>query len=120
MNRAGRPEQTRKKEGPMLNLLKKIRSKFSSFQIILIGFAAETSQVIENAEAKLAKKNLDMIVANDVTRAGAGFNVDTNIATLITREGQTDMPLQSKRSLAEAILDRASAMLRAGGQSSAD
>ena len=87
---------------------------------ILIGFAAETSQVIENAGAKLAKKNLDMIVANDVTRAGAGFNVDTNIATLITREGQTDMPLQSKRSLAEAILDRAAAMLRAGGQSSAD
>ena len=74
---------------------------------ILIGFAAETEHLLENAEKKLAKKNLDMIVANDVTREGAGFNVDTNIATLITREGQTEMPLQSKRSLAEAILDKA-------------
>ena len=63
---------------------------------ILIGFAAET--------------NLDMIVANDVTQPGAGFNVDTNIAALITREGTTDLPLQSKRSLAEAILDRAAAL----------
>ena len=54
-----------------------------------------------------------MIVANDVTREGAGFNVDTNIATLITREGQTEMPLQSKRSLAEAILDKALALYSA-------
>ena len=80
---------------------------------ILIGFAAETEHLLENAEKKLAKKNLDMIVANDVTREGAGFNVDTNIATLITREGQTEMPLQSKRSLAEAILDKALALYSA-------
>lgn len=77
---------------------------------ILIGFAAETNRVIEHASEKLKAKNLDMIVANDVTQPGAGFNVDTNIAALITREGTTDLPLQSKRSLAEAILDRAAAL----------
>jgi len=77
---------------------------------ILIGFAAETNRVIEHASEKLKAKNLDMIVANDVTQPGAGFNVDTNIATLITREGRTDLPLQTKRSLAEAILDRAAAL----------
>jgi len=80
---------------------------------ILIGFAAETEHLLENAANKLAKKNLDMIVANDVTRAGAGFNVDTNIATLITRDGQTEMPLQTKRSLAEAILDKAKSLYSA-------
>ena len=73
---------------------------------ILVGFAAETDHLQENAEAKLSKKNLDMIVANDVTKPGAGFNVDTNIASLITREGTEDLPLQSKRELAEEILNR--------------
>ena len=72
----------------------------------LVGFAAETDHVLENAEAKLKKKNLDMIVANDVTAPGAGFNVDTNIATLITREGQEAQPMQTKRQLADVILDR--------------
>ena len=72
----------------------------------LIGFAAETDHVIRNAGEKLARKNLDMIVANDVTAAGAGFNVDTNIATLITAKGKEEQPLQSKRALADVILDR--------------
>ena len=76
----------------------------------LVGFAAETEHLQANAEGKLAKKNLDLIVANDVTRPGAGFNVDTNIATLITREGVTERPLQSKRALAEDILDRVAAL----------
>ena len=52
---------------------------------ILVGFAAETENLLDNARRKLDKKNLDMIVANDVTKAGAGFDVDTNIATIITR-----------------------------------
>ena len=72
----------------------------------LVGFAAETDHVLQNAEEKLKKKNLDMIVANDVTAPGAGFNVDTNIATLITREGQEAQPMQTKRQLADVILDR--------------
>lgn len=72
----------------------------------LVGFAAETEHVLENAQRKLDKKNLDLIVANDVTAPGAGFNVDTNIAALITRGGVMERPLQSKRALAEDILDQ--------------
>ena len=72
----------------------------------LVGFAAETDRVTENAREKLAQKGLDLIVANDVTRPGAGFNVDTNIATLITAEDMQECPLQSKRALADVILDR--------------
>ena len=71
-----------------------------------VGFAAETDHVQKNAEAKMKSKHLDMIVANDVTTPGAGFNVDTNIATLITRRGSEAQPLQTKRQLADIILDR--------------
>ncbi len=77
---------------------------------ILIGFAAETEHLTENALGKLARKNLDMIVANDVTQEGAGFNTDTNIVTLITREGEESIPLMPKRELADLILDRALAL----------
>lgn len=76
----------------------------------LVGFAAETEKVTEHAMAKLKKKNLDLIVANDVTAPGAGFNVDTNIATLITRQGMETRGLQSKRALAEDILDQVLAL----------
>ena len=72
----------------------------------LVGFAAETQKVTENARKKLEKKNLDLIVANDVTAPGAGFNVDTNIAALITKDGIDERPLQSKRALADDILDK--------------
>lgn len=74
---------------------------------VLIGFAAETEKVTEHAMKKLGKKNLDMIVANDVTRPGAGFNVDTNIVTFITRDGMEDMPMLSKAEVADMLLDRA-------------
>ena len=72
----------------------------------LVGFAAETDNLRKNAKSKLEKKKLDMIVANDVTKPGAGFNVDTNIAVLITSDGSTEEPLQTKRQLAERILDK--------------
>ena len=72
---------------------------------ILVGFAAETENVLENAVGKLHKKNLDLNVVNDVTKPGAGFHVDTNIATLITKDGMTERPLQSKSALADDILD---------------
>ena len=72
-----------------------------------IGFAAETDHVAAHAQAKLKSKNLDMIVANDVTKPGAGFNTDTNIATLITKDASEDLPIMSKRELADVILDRA-------------
>ena len=72
----------------------------------IVGFAAETDHLLENARAKLAKKHLDMIVANDVTLPGAGFDTDTNIAALITGNEIRECPLQSKRALADGILDR--------------
>ncbi len=71
----------------------------------LVGFAAETQHLLENARAKLDKKRLDLIVANDVTQPGAGFGVETNIATLISRRGEVSCPLQTKRALADRILD---------------
>ena len=81
---------------------------------VLVGFAAETDHLLEHARGKMDRKNLDMIVANDVTQPGAGFGVDTNIATLITREGMEERPLQSKRQLAEDILDRIGKLSQSG------
>ena len=72
----------------------------------LVGFAAETQDVLENAAEKLRKKNLDMIVANDVTAPGAGFDVDTNIVTFVTENGRESLPCMEKRRVAEALLDR--------------
>ena len=72
----------------------------------LVGFAAETNNVIENAQGKLKRKSLDLIVANDVTRSGAGFDVDTNIVTLIDGEGMKELPMMTKREVADGILDR--------------
>lgn len=74
---------------------------------VLVGFAAETEQVSQNAQRKLEKKRLDMIVANDVTMEGAGFGVDTNIVTLITGESSTALPKMSKRDVAAAVLQNA-------------
>ena len=70
-----------------------------------VGFAAETDHILEYAHSKLKKKNLDMIVANDVTKPGAGFDVDTNIVTLIEEEGIQELPLLSKTETAEKIID---------------
>ena len=72
----------------------------------LVGFAAETDHVEKNAATKMRSKNLDMIVANDVTAPGAGFNVDTNIATLIMKNKSETQPMMTKRRLADVILDR--------------
>ena len=82
----------------------------------LVGFAAETDHLREFAQEKLTKKNLDLIVANDVTKEGAGFNTDTNIATLISKTGSRDYPLMSKRELADIILNSV-IEIRSGTQS---
>lgn len=74
---------------------------------VLVGFAAETQDVLANARRKLGRKNLDMIVANDVTAEGAGFGVETNIATLVTQEEECPYPKMSKRQLADIIWDKA-------------
>lgn len=74
--------------------------------MIVAGFAAETTDVIDYARSKMEKKGLDLVVANDITKEGAGFNSDTNIATILTRDGeQVDLPLLSKKELADRILD---------------
>lgn len=76
-------------------------------ELLIIGFAAETANLETHARTKLAVKNLDAIVANDVTQRGAGFDTETNIATIITREETIELPLMPKRELAERLLDAA-------------
>jgi phosphopantothenoylcysteine decarboxylase/phosphopantothenate--cysteine ligase len=74
---------------------------------ILVGFAAETENLLQNAQSKLKEKNLDLIVANDVTLPGAGFEVDTNIVKFLDRSGKVEeLPLMTKEELAARILDR--------------
>ncbi|MGB3729705.1 MAG: phosphopantothenoylcysteine decarboxylase, partial [Thermodesulfobacteriota bacterium] len=75
---------------------------------IVIGFAAETENLINNAQEKLKKKNADLIVANDVSKSGAGFEEDTNIAHLIYGDSAEELPLMSKSLLAQKILDKIS------------
>lgn len=78
---------------------------------ILIGFAAETDRLLENARDKLQRKGADMIVANDVTQEGAGFDIDTNIVTLVLRDGRdVPLPKMTKREVADKILDQALAL----------
>lgn len=72
---------------------------------LLIGFSMETKDLLENSRKKLEKKNLDMIAANNVKVPGAGFAVDTNVLTLITKDGQKELPLMSKYDAANALLD---------------
>lgn len=79
---------------------------------ILVAFAAETDDLISNARKKLDKKNADMVVANDVTQPGAGFAGDTNRVTLVTRSDARELPLMSKRDVADAILSRALELMR--------
>lgn len=71
----------------------------------LCGFSMETENLLENSRAKLRKKNLDMVAANNVKVAGAGFGVDTNVLTLITADGEQELPLMSKDAAADALLD---------------
>jgi phosphopantothenoylcysteine decarboxylase/phosphopantothenate--cysteine ligase len=74
---------------------------------VMVGFAAETENIVENAKKKLETKNLDFIVANDVTMEGAGFAGDTNIVTFISRDGEIEsLPKMSKQDVATAILDK--------------
>jgi phosphopantothenoylcysteine decarboxylase/phosphopantothenate--cysteine ligase len=80
--------------------------------LILVGFAAETGDLLPKARAKRTRKNADLIVANDVTEAGAGFEVDTNVVTIIGANEEQTLPLQSKARVADAILDRVEQLLR--------
>src|SRR5687768_2821075 len=80
---------------------------------VLVGFAAETKDVLSYAQEKLKQKRVDLIVANDVSRADAGFDVDTNAVTLVTAAGAEELPLQAKTAVAAKILDRVEEFLTA-------
>ena len=74
---------------------------------VICGFSMETKDMLENSTAKLTKKNVNMICANNLKVQGAGFGVDTNVITLITKDGAQQLPLLSKEDAANAILDKA-------------
>jgi phosphopantothenoylcysteine decarboxylase/phosphopantothenate--cysteine ligase len=117
-------EETSKiKKGPGSRTLKLVRtddilmeiSRRRSSEQTLVGFAAETDNLAARAREKLAKKKLDLIVANDVTRNGAGFGTDTNQVILLAKQGPAEeLPLLSKREVAERILDRIEGMRERG------
>lgn len=107
------PEKIKKSEGdasiPLTrtkDILAALGEKKREDQFVC-GFAMETEHLLENATAKREKKNVDMIVANSIRQEGAGFGVDTNVATFITKEGLRSLPLMSKEALAMEILDEA-------------
>ncbi|MBO0724675.1 MAG: bifunctional phosphopantothenoylcysteine decarboxylase/phosphopantothenate--cysteine ligase CoaBC [Blastocatellia bacterium] len=84
---------------------------------IVAGFAAESQSLLEYAERKLREKGLDLIVANDITRAGAGFGAETNAATILKRDGsRVELPLQSKRALADRALDEVAELRRSASR----
>lgn len=81
---------------------------------VLVGFAAETEEIVANAREKLRKKNLDLVVANDVGAKDAGFGVETNRVTLVGADGEVEpLPLLSKQEVAHRILDRVARLLAA-------
>lgn len=87
------------------DILKELGQRKKKGQI-LVGFAAETQNLLQYAQEKIEKKNLDFIVANDVTKPGAGFNTATNIVKLLSRDGAVkEMPLMTKREIAKCIFD---------------
>ncbi len=79
---------------------------------VLCGFSMETRDMVENSRAKLEKKHLDMICANNLKVSGAGFGTDTNVMTVITREGTEELPLMSKEAAAARIIDIAARLLK--------
>ncbi len=80
---------------------------------ILVGFAAETEDLVVNARKKLQRKNLDLMVANDVSQPGAGFDSETNVVKILDANGRVEeLPLQTKRSVADKILDRVVELLK--------
>ena len=104
-------EKTKKKDGDMAielertdDILKWLGEHKKESQF-LCGFSMETEHMLENSRAKLKKKNLDMIVANNLKVAGAGFGTDTNVVTMIRENKETELPIMSKEQVAGAILD---------------
>ena len=90
---------------PNPDILKEVGTKKEGR--ILVGFAAETESVLQNGQKKLKEKSLDLLVANDVSQAGAGFDSDTNIVTILTRDGhQLQLDKRTKAEVAHEILNQ--------------
>lgn len=113
-----------KRKGPMTleleataDILKELSSKKGSQ--IVVGFAAETENVLENARQKLVSKNLDAIVVNDVSREGVGFDSDRNAVTIITRDHVVDVPETTKWEVAQRVLDQVVKLLKNRGETAA-
>src|SRR6516164_10364362 len=115
-----RPQKIKKEQGPPTLRLEPTRDILSEIagrrrpDQIVVGFAAETDHVVDNAAAKLQTKRLDLVVANDVTQEGAGFEADTNIVTLLFADGRLK-PLEkmSKLDVANRVLDEIVALREA-------
>jgi phosphopantothenoylcysteine decarboxylase/phosphopantothenate--cysteine ligase len=88
------------------------RARSGSTTPVLVGFAAETDDVLVKAREKRARKLVDLVVANDVSRPDRGFDTGTNAVTLVGEEGEESVALQSKDRIAAAILDRVERLLR--------
>lgn len=105
-------EKVKKKDGDMNIPLKRTQDilkylgEHKKEQQFLCGFSMETEHMLENSQEKLLKKNVDMIVANNLKTAGAGFGVDTNVVTLITRSSVEELPILTKEEVAHEILNR--------------
>jgi phosphopantothenoylcysteine decarboxylase / phosphopantothenate---cysteine ligase len=88
------------------------RARGTAEKPLLVGFAAETSDVVAKARAKRQRKRVDLIVANDVSRSDAGFESDTNAVTLVAVDSEQTVPLQAKAGVAQVIVDRIESMLK--------
>ena len=105
------PRKTKKSKGDISIRLERTKDILKSLgekkqDRVLVGFSAETENLLENSRKKMEEKNLDLVVANDVTAPGAGFGEDTNVACMVGREKIEELPLMSKFELAERILDK--------------
>ncbi|MCJ7825805.1 MAG: bifunctional phosphopantothenoylcysteine decarboxylase/phosphopantothenate--cysteine ligase CoaBC [Anaerolineales bacterium] len=109
----GVPEITLERTEDILAAVTKLKAK-TGWPRLIVGFAAESQNLIENAQNKLEEKGLDLVVANDITVADAGFAVDTNRVTLLDRAGgREELPLMAKTAVAEKVLQRVVALLDA-------
>jgi phosphopantothenoylcysteine decarboxylase/phosphopantothenate--cysteine ligase len=101
----------------ILGDLGQLPSRGAANRPLLVGFAAETRDVVAHAREKLARKSVDLIVANDVSQPGVGFDVATNAVTLVSRDGLEEVPLQPKSAVAARILDRIESLWTQGSGS---
>ena len=116
------PQKVKKGDGPVTITLNRTRDILGELgklpsrkqrRPVLVGFAAETKDVVAYAKGKLDQKGVDLVVANDVSRTDAGFDVETNAVTLVSSAGTEELPLQTKSAVAAKILDRVEQFLAA-------